>query len=960
MATTGHESEAIDVQGLKASLQKLKTEKVDPKVTEGYYYNKKFYKEDAHTTEITGVGGRIYIDKPTNREYRWDGTKYVLLKSEVDGSFVNEGTFTYRPTAGAIDVESKAVGEGGAQIECVKGNTIAWNQLVLNGNFSDDSAWENVYNGTLSISNNIATLTADSSGEAYIGNIMTLYAHKYLFNVSAKPSVTTNIIIRWENLGVNVEATADAWTTCKGITNITYNAGTLHQLQLSFYAISANDSVQLKNVQIIDLTLIYGEGNEPTTVAEFEVDYQKWFGKPLTYEEYDEGSLRSVEMTGIKTTGFNQWDEEYLAGYGLNTATGAVDVDSNRITSKNFIPILPDTFYCPRMNAGAIEIAVGFYDKEKNYIGGSWNYHSNEVFKTPHNASYMIFTRYPSETYENDICINLVHSGDRNGDYEPYWEHTANLPVTSLKGKLNGEGNLVTVFPDGMKKAGTVYDEIVRRGNQTVAIKRIGSVDLGSLTWIYYDNSFYLNFSQAELTKHNAICSFYQNWTNYYPFDNSDKSIYVGSYIVDGIHIKDTSYTDAATFKAAMQGVILYYELATPEEYIIEDIDFPTEYPVDDYGTEEILADSAKSLAPTLDIRYGLNATDTLRNLPTKYVSAIVEQNFTEEQKTRARINIGLDNLSRLGGGYGTCYTDATTAAKTVSISHFLLLVNGIVSVRFTKAISVDNATLNVSGSGAKPIFINGAALQKGLIKAGMTATLQYDGTNWNIISTMGLGQSTTPSSLYVDMGLPSGTLWAVANIDVTTQSGFAEVDGKPSPFKYECSFFSWGNVDGHNPISDSAFDYDFGTSNDGPYAQTPAAALTADAGLSFDAARANLGSPWRDPSADDFVELFDNIDFVQADGETVIDASETNKLVTVNNVTGIYLKSKVNGNLLFFPCSGSGLNQSWNYRGSSGYYLSRSLYSQTYSYRLYFSTGMVNPHDDGSRFLGCSRRAVQ
>ena len=31
MATTGHESEAIDVQGLKASLQKLKTDHIDTK-----------------------------------------------------------------------------------------------------------------------------------------------------------------------------------------------------------------------------------------------------------------------------------------------------------------------------------------------------------------------------------------------------------------------------------------------------------------------------------------------------------------------------------------------------------------------------------------------------------------------------------------------------------------------------------------------------------------------------------------------------------------------------------------------------------------------------------------------------------------------------------------------------------------------------------------------------------------
>jgi hypothetical protein len=185
-------------------------------------------------------------------------------------------------------------------------------------------------------------------------------------------------------------------------------------------------------------------------------------------------------------------------------------------------------------------------------------------------------------------------------------------------------------------------------------------------------------------------------------------------------------------------------------------------------------------------------------------------------------------------------------------------------------------------------------------------------------------------------------------------------VDGKPSPFIYECTFFSWGNTEGHNPTSTSAFSYDWGSSNDGPYAQTPGAQLTANAGLSFDAARATLGAPWRDPSTEDFAELFANIDYVQADGETVIDASQANKLVTVNGIVGIYLKSKINSRLLFFACSGHGRGQSWHDRGSIGYYWSRSLGSQTSGRGLYFFSGGVSPQDNGNRFHGFARRAVQ
>ena len=222
-------------------------------------------------------------------------------------------------------------------------------------------------------------------------------------------------------------------------------------------------------------------------------------------------------------------------------------------------------------------------------------------------------------------------------------------------------------------------------------------------------------------------------------------------------------------------------------------------------------------------------------------------------------------------------------------------------------------------------------------------------------------------SDLFVDMGLPSGVLWAKASIDLTTTSKFQEVDGAVSPFKYECSFFSWGNTDGHNPSSTSAFDYNWGGANeqepyyDGQvYGDTPGNTLTGNIPPSMDAARVNLGAPWRMPTTEEYAELFANIDYVQADGATVIDAATTNKLVTVNSITGIYLKSKINGKLLFFPCSGYGSGQSWNGRGSYGYFWSSSLNSATSGRYLFFDSGGVNPQSSNRRFYGFAVRPVQ
>ena len=52
-------------------------------VIEGYYYNSKFYKESTHTTEIIGETGKVYVDVSTNITYRWSGSAYVAIGSDL-------------------------------------------------------------------------------------------------------------------------------------------------------------------------------------------------------------------------------------------------------------------------------------------------------------------------------------------------------------------------------------------------------------------------------------------------------------------------------------------------------------------------------------------------------------------------------------------------------------------------------------------------------------------------------------------------------------------------------------------------------------------------------------------------------------------------------------------------------------------------------------------------------------
>lgn len=214
-------------------------------------------------------------------------------------------------------------------------------------------------------------------------------------------------------------------------------------------------------------------------------------------------------------------------------------------------------------------------------------------------------------------------------------------------------------------------------------------------------------------------------------------------------------------------------------------------------------------------------------------------------------------------------------------------------------------------------------------------------------------------------MGLPSGRKWAVANIDLSSPSGFQEVEGVVSPFKYECSFCSWGNTDMYNPNERNSFAgvYNWGGVNANapyyegqPYGSTPGAALAADFGPSFDAARCHLGAPWRIPRSYEYKELFDYCDFINAEGDIVTGAD---RLITMNGIVGIRLRSRLNGNVIFFPCSGFGSLTSWISRGAGGFFWSSSWVSGRNAQRMYFSDSLVSAQAPFARCFGYAVRPV-
>lgn len=88
------------------------------------------------------------------------------------------------------------------------------------------------------------------------------------------------------------------------------------------------------------------------------------------------------------------------------------------------------------------------------------------------------------------------------------------------------------------------------------------------------------------------------------------------------------------------------------------------------------------------------------------------------------------------GGGdgvlYGVCETAAKTAEKVVPVDGFILKSGATVAVKFINANTAANATLNVSGTGAKPIMRYGtAAIPARMWYAGTVILFTYDGENY-------------------------------------------------------------------------------------------------------------------------------------------------------------------------------------------------------------------------------------
>ena len=192
----------------------------------------------------------------------------------------------------------------------------------------------------------------------------------------------------------------------------------------------------------------------------------------------------------------------------------------------------------------------------------------------------------------------------------------------------------------------------------------------------------------------------------------------------------------------------------------------------------------------------------------------------------------------------------------------------------------------------------------------------------------------------YVDLGLPSGLLWATCNV------------GADAPEDYG-DYFAWGETMPKDTYNWSTYQYCMGSyttmtkyCNNSSYGYNGFTDNLTTLEPSDDAATANWGDGWRMPTQAEFQELLDNT---------------TNTWTTQNGVSG-RLFTAANGNSLFLPAAGYRDGSSLRYAGSYGDYWSSSLYTDLPScaWYLFFGSGDCYMYVGDYRDFGLSVRPVR
>lgn len=375
----------------------------------------------------------------------------------------------------------------------------------------------------------------------------------------------------------------------------------------------AENTAEISAVKLTDKELqrrvnaLYDMGNGIT--HKFETDTDTAYQKTVPTG----AKLMSVKSVGGRSIVWNQLVSQLIettsasvTGVKLTDKTLQISGTSTNVVFLRIVPVQTAIighkylFHSHASNTTGLSSFNGFYNNESETDKRFYEYGKGIIFTNADNAIEMRLRLDDDVTVNFQITPQLFDLTQMFGagnepasveefekmfpaDYYPY----AVGEIVSAGTEEVVVGDTAHPIPEAIRNlpgygwsAGTAKNYVDYENKKYVQC--VNSVDLGTLGWKinttssvgnhFYGSVKHLNFKYLGAfgtTVYNALCSKYitvARSSNVFV----DKTLTIdGVNVVSQIQVKDTAYTDAAEFKQAMQGVILYYELEKP---IVTDI----------------------------------------------------------------------------------------------------------------------------------------------------------------------------------------------------------------------------------------------------------------------------------------------------------------------------------------------------------------------------------------------------
>ena len=496
------------------------------------------------------------------------------------------------------------------QLDTIKGRSVKWTQLINPASYPNTQTISgitftiNKNNGTITVNGtateDIALKINDKTGIPFVPTSMLC--------LKGCPSggSTSTYYLSWVNANYNDVGNGNysKLNTHLSLTDTT-------SIYLSIQIIIKSGTTMTNKIfrpQLFNVSNIYGLGKEPATIADFNKDY------PYSIYPYGKQEILTTKVSGIKIrAGYKNLIKNALATISNATKNGVtftVDKTNGTITA-NGTASADTTFYCGDVTYKITDFGIN-NTSIKTFVRGCPTGGSTSTYRlrndwlgafdigignistlSERNPNTTIYLSTTIMIASGTTCNNLVfkpqlidltntYGADNeptvaqfNQDYPdidniPYPDTEITFDEQTLYGINDAQDTLQVVKEDN--------------GYKLQKVENIGNVDMGTLTFnkkpvndttlpdeywwsAAYPNEF-ATFDAYHFAPNILTPNYYSEKSKLITDADNHKLAYNKAISYGGeynyVFLRDTSYTEAADLKTALNGQILYYAKRTP------------------------------------------------------------------------------------------------------------------------------------------------------------------------------------------------------------------------------------------------------------------------------------------------------------------------------------------------------------------------------------------------------------